>query len=149
MLRIKKPQDIGAAALFILMGAAGLWFGQDLRYGTSARMGPGYFPIVLSWLLVGFGVVIAARSFVIEGPPIAKPNPRGLGIVFVAILLFGFLIDRLGLGVTALVVPLVAAFATPEVRWKEALVLSVSLAAACVLVFIYGLRQPMNVFTWG
>jgi hypothetical protein len=147
-IRVKKPQDLGAASLFILMGVAGLWFGSDLRFGTNARMGPGYFPIVLSWLLIGFGGVIAIRAFLLEGASIVKPNFRGLGIVFLAILLFGLLIDRAGLGATALLVPLLAAFATPEVNWKEAVVLSISLAIACVLVFIYALRQPMQVFVW-
>jgi hypothetical protein len=149
MIRVKKPQDFGAAALFILLGVAGLWFGKDLRFGTNARMGPGYFPIVLSWLLISFGGVIGIRAFLMEGAAIAKPNPRGLGIVFLAIILFGMLIDRVGLGATALLVPLLAAFATEEVKWKEAIALSISLAIACVLVFIYALRQPMQVFIWG
>lgn len=149
IIRVKKPQDAGAAVLFILMGLAGLWFGRDLRFGTNARMGPGYFPIVLSWLLISFGGVIGIRALIMEGAAIAKPNLRGLGIVFLAIILFGLLIDRVGLGVTALLVPLLAAFASQEVKWKEALALSISLAIACVLVFIYALRQPMQVFIWG
>lgn len=48
MVRIKSPQDFGAAIVFILIGLAGIYFGWDLRTGTAARMGPGYFPLVLS-----------------------------------------------------------------------------------------------------
>jgi hypothetical protein len=109
-------------------------------------MGPGYFPIILSWLLVGFGAVIGIRAFFLEGIRLAKPNLRGILFVFAAIILFGLTIDSLGLAATALAVPLLAAFATPEVNWKEATALSISLAIACVLVFIYGLRQPMQIF---
>ncbi len=147
MIRLKKPQDLGAAILFIVMGCVCLWFGRDYRYGTLARMGPGFFPITLSWLLIGFGIVIAALAFSFsEGPKVARTNWRGLLIVVVAILLYGFLINSAGLLVTAFVVPLVAAFASTEVRRKEAVILSLLVSIACVVVFVYGLRQPIPVF---
>ena len=147
MIRLKKPQDLGAAILFILLGCICLWFGRDYRYGTLARMGPGFFPIILSWLLIGFGIVIGALAFSFnEGPKIGRTNWRGLLTVIIGIILFGALINSAGLLVTAFVVPLVAAFATPEVRRKEALVLSVLVSIACVAIFVYGLRQPIPVF---
>ena len=149
MIRVKKPQDVGAAILFILMGTVGLWVGQDYTFGTSARMGPGYFPVMLSWLLLAFGAIIGAAAFAFEGPRIERPNWRGILLVLAAILLFGLLIERAGLAATALGVPLLAAFATPEVRWKEAVALAVALAVACVVVFVYALRQPMQTFVWG
>ena len=147
MIRLKKPQDLGAAVLFILLGCVCLWFGRDYRYGTLARMGPGFFPLTLSWLLIGFGIVIGGLAFTFnEGAKVAIPNWRGLLIVVVAIILFGFLINSAGLLITAFIVPLVAAFASTEVRRKEALILSAIVAVACVLVFVYGLRQPIPVF---
>jgi hypothetical protein len=147
MIRIKKPQDLGAAILFILLGCIALWVGKDYRYGTLARMGPGFFPLTLSWLLIGFGIVIGALSFAFEeGPKVNRPNWRGLALVIVAILLFGFMINNIGLLIAGFIVPLVAAFATPEVHRKEAIILSALLSIACVLVFVYGLRQPIPVF---
>jgi hypothetical protein len=147
MIRLKKPQDLGSAILFILLGCVCLWIGRDYRYGTLARMGPGFFPLTLSWLLIGFGVLIAALSFSFnEGPKLARTNWRGLLTIVAGIILFGFLINSAGLLVAAFAVPLVAAFATPEVRRKEALILSVLVSIACVAVFVYGLRQPIPVF---
>jgi hypothetical protein len=147
MIRIKKPQDLGAAALFILLGSVCLWVGRDYPYGTLARMGPGFFPITLSWLLIGFGILIGALACSFNtGPAVARTNWRGLLLIVVGIILFGFLINSAGLLVTAFIVPLVAAFASSEVRWKEATILSAILAVACVVVFVYGLRQPIPVF---
>lgn len=147
MIRIKKPQDLGAAFLFILLGCIGLWVGKDYRYGTLARMGPGFFPLTLSWLLIGFGIVIGAMACAFqEGPKVARTNWRGLALVIVAILLFGFLINDVGLLIAGFIVPFVAAFASTEVNRKEALILSVLLSVACVVVFVYGLRQPIPVF---
>jgi hypothetical protein len=42
-----------------------------------------------------------------------------------------------------------SAFASPQVKWKEALALGVGLAVFCVLVFVYGLRQPIPIFGAG
>jgi hypothetical protein len=147
MIRVKKPQDLGAAVLFILLGSLCLWVGRDYSYGSLARMGPGFFPITLSWLLIGFGLLIGALACSFNpGPEIARTNWRGLLVIVVGIILFGFLIDSAGLLVTAFVVPLVAGFASNEVRWKEIAILSAILAVACVVVFVYGLRQPIPVF---
>lgn len=146
MIRIKKPQDLGAAILFIILGCIGLWFGKDYRFGTLARMGPGFFPMVLSWALIGFGIVIGALACAFnEGPKVGRTNWRGLLLVVAGILLFGLLIERAGLLIAAFIVPVVAAFATPEVRRKEALILSLVLSIACVVVFVYGLRQPIPI----
>ena len=147
MIRLKKPQDLGAAILFILFGCICLWFGRDYRFGTLARMGPGFFPLTLSWLLIGFGIVIGGLAFSFsEGAKVAIPNWRGLSIVTVAIILFGALINSAGLLVTAFIVPLIAAFASTEGRRKEALILSAIVSITCVVVFVYGLRQPIPVF---
>src|SRR5262245_49996076 len=56
MFRVKSPQDFGSAIVFLLIGLAGLYFGKDLTYGTASRMGPGYFPYLLSWLIIAVGV---------------------------------------------------------------------------------------------
>ena len=55
MLSVKDPKDFWSGALFIAFGCAGLWFGRDYAIGTAARMGPGYFPLMMSLALVGLG----------------------------------------------------------------------------------------------
>jgi putative tricarboxylic transport membrane protein len=62
MLRVKSPQDLGAGLAFALIGLAGLYFGSDLAFGSSSRMGPGYFPILLSALIITVGLVRDRRS---------------------------------------------------------------------------------------
>ena len=147
MLRVRKPQDLGAGLLFIAFGAAGLWFGRDYAIGTAARMGPGYFPALLSWLLVIIGIYVAARAFVIEGPPIAAVRWRSALAVLAAVAVFGLLIQRAGTAIALVAVVCVAAFATRETRWKEVVPLALFVSAFCVVVFILALRQPLPL--WG
>ena len=62
MVRVKSPQDLGAGAVFVLIGVAGLYFGRELAFGTAARMGPGYFPTLLSILILAIGIIVAIRG---------------------------------------------------------------------------------------
>ena len=69
---MKNVQDFVAGLLFTAFGAAALWYGQGYNFGTATRMGPGYLPNVLGWSLVGIGVFITLRAFVISGVPIPR-----------------------------------------------------------------------------
>jgi hypothetical protein len=149
MLRVKKPEDLGAGILFVLFGLAGLWFGKDYTVGTAARMGPGYFPMLLSWLLIGFGGFIAARAFVIEGPKIEPFRWRSILLVFAAIASYALTIQRFGLAVAAFLVVAIAAPAARQTRWPAIVLLGVFMAAFCVGVFIFGLNQPLPLWREG
>jgi hypothetical protein len=148
-LRIKSPQDVGAAIILIAIGLAGLWFGRDYDIGSVSRMGPGYMPALLSIGLLVFGAVIGLRSVTIDGPPIATGRWYPSVMVLVAVLMFAGLIERAGLAPTTFIVALICAFATSDVKWKQAVALAVTLALFCVVVFVYGLRQPIPVFGSG
>ena len=54
-MRFDNLQDLLAGLLFAAFGAAALWFGQSLALGAATRMGPGYLPTILGWLLIGLG----------------------------------------------------------------------------------------------
>jgi hypothetical protein len=148
MLRIRSPQDVGAALVFIAIGLAGAYFGRDLRFGTAAAMGPGFFPIILSWIIVGIGVIVGAKALVIEGPRVEPIQLRPIVVIIAAILLFGFLIDKAGLAITAALLTVFAAFARRGVNLTETLLLAVTLALLSVVVFVYGLAQPFPAW-WG
>jgi Tripartite tricarboxylate transporter TctB family len=111
MFRIKSPQDFGSAIVFLLMGLAGLYFGKDLNYGSAGHMGPGYFPFILSWMIIGIGVIVGLLSLSIEGPPIEPPQFRPLFFVLLSVVVFGYMMSYVGLAITGVVMTLIAAFA--------------------------------------
>ena len=148
MLRVKSPQDLGAGLVFILIGAAGYYFGRDLTTGTAARMGPGYFPMLLSGLIILIGLAIALRALTIEGPSVERIQLRPLVLIVAAILMFGYLIDALGLVLTTIALTLVAAYARRDANLRETLLLGGGLAVFAVVVFVYALSQPLPVW-WG
>jgi hypothetical protein len=148
MFRIRSPQDIGAAVVFMAIGLAGIYFGSDLSFGTTALMGPGYFPVILSWVILGIGVVVGFKGLTLEGPAIEPIRLRPILVIVSAILLFGYLIDKLGLAITAALLTVLAGHARRDVKLPETLLLAAALALFSVGLFVYGLSQPFPAW-WG
>jgi Tripartite tricarboxylate transporter TctB family len=148
MVRVKSPQDLGAGVVFVLIGVAGLYFGRELAFGTAARMGPGYFPTLLSILILAIGIIVGIRGLTAEGPPIEPVQLRPIAMIIAAILIFGVLIDVVGLALTALLLTVFAAYARREVKLTETILLGAGLAAFTVVVFVYLLGQPLSAW-WG
>src|SRR5689334_8565846 len=48
--------------MFIVFGLVALYFGQKLALGTPVRMGPGYVPRMLSFILLSLGSVIVLAT---------------------------------------------------------------------------------------
>ncbi|HEV2574978.1 MAG TPA: tripartite tricarboxylate transporter TctB family protein [Beijerinckiaceae bacterium] len=148
MLRVKSPQDFWAGVLFICFGALALYLGQSYAFGTVTRMGPGFLPTVLAWIVVGLGAIIVVRGMAVDGTAIARGQLRPQFFILLAIVLFGLLIERVGLAPTIFIVTLVASMASTEIRWKEAVALGVGAAIFSVLLFIKLLGQAMPAWTW-
>ena len=58
MLRFLRRKDVLAGLLFIAVAVIGLWASRDYPIGTATRMGTGYVPRLLCWILLGLGLVI-------------------------------------------------------------------------------------------
>ncbi len=143
MLKVKSPQDLGAGVLFLLFGCAGLVLGRELDFGTARSMGPGYFPMLISGLIILIGLVVTARSFSIEGPAIERLQFRPIVVLLVSLAIFSLLIREVGVVITSIVMMVAAAYARPKVAIVETLIFAACVAAFVALVFVYGLNQPM------
>jgi hypothetical protein len=146
MVFIRHPKDLFAGLLFIAFGAAAIAIGSNYPFGSSARMGPGYFPRVLGILLIGLGAVIALRGLKLKGTPIAVGSLKPLVIVLGSIVLFGLLSPHIGLVLASILLIVSASAASSEFRWKEALLSGIVLAAGAVMVFIWGLGLQFSVW---
>ena len=148
MVRVKSPQDLGAGVVFILIGIAGVLFGSDLPMGTTARMGPGYFPALLSGLIILIGLITGARGLAVDGPPIEPIYYRPLAFILGAIVVSGYLLNGVGLALTAIVVTVLAALARRDANIGESLLLGAGIGLFAIGVFVYALNQPLPAW-WG
>ena len=53
-------RNILAGLLFIAIATAGLWISRNYPIGTALRMGTGYVPRLLLWILLGLGALALA-----------------------------------------------------------------------------------------
>lgn len=140
---VKAPRDLGASFMMVWIGMTGLYFGAELTMGTAGRMGPGYFPRLLSWLIIAIGIFVGMMSLSVEGPAVQRPRARPIGFVMLSIVIFGYLMNLVGLFIAAIVVVLVAGFARKNFNIREMLLLGAILSIGTVLIFVYALGQAL------
>ncbi|ASY63551.1 Tricarboxylate transport protein TctB [Sinorhizobium sojae CCBAU 05684] len=143
-LKIRSEKDFGSGLLYLLLGGAGLAIAWDYGLGTAGRMGPGYFPTLISALLLLFGVATLVRSILAEGPAIDAVNWKGLALVTLSVCLFGALLLGAGLPAALTVLILVSAMASEKFAISpKAIAAMIGLVLFCSLVFVKGLGVPM------
>jgi putative tricarboxylic transport membrane protein len=137
--------DFAGGLFFIAVAALGLWLLRDVRLGTSMRMGPGYLPTAVCYLLLLIGLWTIGKSFVTgEGAPLEHWYVRPLIFVLGAVFVFAIGIEKLGLFLGIVVLVMIAALATPESRWKEVLVAALLLGGFSTALFIAALGLPLS-----
>ena len=147
-MKIRNKGNFYASLLFIAIGAVFAIYSQDYPAGDSNRMGPGYFPTLLSLILLGLGLTALVMAFLPREsqPPPETTDWRGLGLVLGAVLLFGLLLPYAGFVLSVFVLVGVASLAGGESRLWETLVLAAVLAVLGVGVFGVGLELQFPIW---
>ena len=132
-----------AIGLFVALYAA-----SHYEIGVPARMGPGFFPVALGWILAALGGVVLLFSFrktvhVLVPPPFAL---RSFLAVVISVAAFSVLIERVGLMPTTLAVTVIASMAGQSFKLGRALLLGVFLAVLSWLIFTVGLQLTLPPF---
>jgi len=138
-----KRQDVWAGLLFAAFGVAGLILGADLALGTARRMGPGYMPQGLSWLLVVIGALVVLRGVLAGHEAVEAMRLRPFVGVLAGGIAFALLIEPAGILLASAGAITGAALADGESRWSEVIALAVAAMALCAGLFVYLLGLPM------
>ncbi len=142
MIKIKSPKDFWAGLMFLGFGLFFAIGAGHYRLGSAARMGPGYFPMMLGGLLAVIGGVVFLGSFMTKRGKVAPIPLRLLFLITLSLLGFGYLIQPIGLVLALALLIVLSAWAGHEFRLKEVLLLSVVLIVISVVVFAKGLGLP-------
>jgi len=136
-------RDMAAGGVFAAIGLAFMAGALTLDIGTAFKMGPGYFPLVLSSLLLLLGLVVMAKSVNMPAEVIGSVPWRGLVLILAAPVIFGATVRGLGLLIALPLAVIAAASASRRTGVVTAIALVVGLTLFCVLVFSYGLGLPL------
>ncbi|EKS29365.1 tripartite tricarboxylate transporter TctB family protein [Afipia felis] len=144
--RIKGPQDFYGG--LVLMGIAlfALWASSNLPGMRGFAFGPGTAPRLFAVLLLLMGAGIVVTGLFVKGEPLQRFGLRGLFFVTVAILSFAVTIRPLGLVVSSMLSFVMASYGTPEMKWKETLIVGSLLTLGCSLLFPYALGLPLDLY---
>ena len=160
-MKIKSQQDWWAGLMFIAFGLFFIVFalgspefidrmaGSKLiagyQMGSSVRMGPAYFPVVLGGLLAFLGLLVLFDSLVEEGPDVAVFHWRPLLWIGMSSLAFAYLLKPLGLVLASAALVFISAYGGHEFKWKEVAIMAVVLVIFAVLVFVKALSLPFPI----
>lgn len=131
--------DLLSGLLFAGLGAGALYISWRYPAGTAARMGPGYFPHLVSGLLVLLGGILVIRSWFRPGETIAIVDLRPLLFVLIGTIAFGLLIERAGFIAACVALIVAGRLARPDFRIVEVFLLAAALTACAVALFVYAL----------
>jgi putative tricarboxylic transport membrane protein len=141
-MRLRNAKDLLAGFLFLAFGLGFLFLAHAYQLGSARRMGPAYFPVVLSLILIGIGLATIVRGCLTPGPRISAVAVKALALITVGIVLFGLLVQGGGFGLAVVALVGVSAVASRSFRPLPTLILALVLAAFCVLAFVNGLGLP-------
>ena len=150
-MKIKSQRDFWSGLMFIVVGVVFAIGAQNYSLGSSARPGPGYFPLMLSVIMALLGCVVLFKSLTIEtegGDKIGAFAWKPLIIIVVAIAVFGALLPRLGMVVTIPILIVITSLAGDEFGWKGVAANSIVLTLGSWVIFIWGLKLTIPMWPW-
>jgi hypothetical protein len=104
--------------------------------GRALNMGPGYFPIVLSSILMMVGLIVIGRSFIVlETTPFGVVPWRAIVMLTASTVLFALYLAQLGLFPAVLLASALACLASSRIKPVSALVTGLFISCFCWLVF--------------
>jgi hypothetical protein len=148
MLKIRNGRDFIGGLTMICVALLFIWFGRDLEVGNSFQMGPGYFPTMLSLVLIAIGALIIVQSIIVhaeESEPEAW-NWTASALVILGPIGFGLVLSGLGLAPTMFLLIVGVAAASRYAKWRHSILLGLFLSVCSVLLFTRLLSLPVSAF---
>jgi len=148
-LKIKSQRDFWSGLMFLVAGVVFAVGATNYSMGSSARPGPGYFPLLLSIIMALIGAIVLFKALVLEsagGDRIGAIAWRPLLVIVASIAVFALIIDRLGMIVTVPVLIAMSSLAGDEFRWRGVIVSAAVLTLGSWLVFVWGLKLTIPVW---
>lgn len=156
-MNIESQKDFFAGLMFMSLGVAFAWGATFYSIGTGARMGPGYFPLMLGIFMTVLGAAITFGALVSKhtgGDKIGAWAFRPLFFIIAANLLFGVCLGGLpSIGIPAMgmmlgiyVLTFVASLAEKNMKVKPAFFLATALAVISYVAFVKLLKLQFPVW---
>jgi putative tricarboxylic transport membrane protein len=158
--KVRGPREFYGGLVLVALAIIAIWASSDLPGQHGYTFGPGTAPRMFAILLAIVGAVVALSGLFIDGPPIDSFAVRGPTYVLAAILAFAVMIRGFSLGFIGvpLTVPplglvlstfcafMISILGSREMRWLESLAAAAAMTIFCVVLFVYLLQLPFQLW---
>lgn len=158
--KVRGPREFYGGLTMIGFAIIAMWASRDLSGSHGFAFGPGTAPRLFATLLAVMGGLVALSGLFVDGPKIERFAIKGPVHITAAILLFAVMIrgasleyvgipysiPSFGLIPAAFTAFMVSITASPELRWVEALITGAGMTLGCVLLFVYALGLPFQLW---
>ena len=135
-------KDVLTGLFFISVAVVALWISRGYPTGTAQSMSTGYFPRIICGILLALGSVVlfqGLRDSENTDKMLDRRRWRATVFVTLAIVVFGLMIESLGLAISALVMVAAGSFAGHGLKPVEILISAVFLVILVIAIFVWGL----------
>jgi putative tricarboxylic transport membrane protein len=143
---VRAPQDYYGGIVLMMLATLAFIASADLPGQRGFAFGPGTAPRLFAILLFGLSLAVTIVGVTIAGPRIEPYKLRGPLWVLCAILLFAMIIRPVGLICAAFLTWMISICGSTEMRWIESLIAAAAMTAFCVLLFVYLLNLPFQLW---
>jgi len=143
---ISSPQDFYGGLGLIALSVFALWASTDLQGMHGFSFGPGTAPRLFAVILLAFGAVITAMGFFVKGKPLERYAVRGPFWITISIIVFAVTVRPLGLIPATFASFIISGAGSPETRWVETTIAGVVMTVFSVLLFVYLLALPFQLW---
>lgn len=160
--KVRGPRDFYGGLALIGLAILAIWASGDLPGQHGFAFGPGTAPRIFATLLAIVGAIVSVTGLIFDGPKIEPFAFRGPAYVLVGILLFAamirgidlrflkipYTVPPLGLVISTFTAFIISIMGSREMRWMESLIAAACMTAFCVVLFVYLLQLPFQLWPW-
>jgi putative tricarboxylic transport membrane protein len=146
LVPVRSPQDFYGGLALVLFGTFALIASAELPGQRGFAFGPGTAPRLFAVILALIGAAVAVIGAFSDGPRIEKYKIYGPALVILGITLFAALIRPFGLVVATYLAFIISITGSKEMRWVESLIAAAAMTLGCVLLFVYLLNLPFQLW---
>jgi hypothetical protein len=146
---MKNTRDIHDLVGGLLMTATGLFFalyGREYEFGTTGRMGPGYFPVVLGWILAVLGLAVAVPAWWRRGTAVVVQWSNLFWCVL-SLVVFAITLRVLGVVLASFLAALLS-LVPSSMGLRTRLTVCAVVALLTTLIFPIGLQMILPIWPW-
>jgi putative tricarboxylic transport membrane protein len=149
LVPVRAPQDFYGGLALVLLGTFALIASAELPGQRGFAFGPGTAPRMFAIILAAIGAAVTLGGAFTDGPRIEKYKIHGPALVIIGISLFAALIRPFGLVVATYLAFIVSITGSKEMKWVESLIAAAAMTLGCVLLFVYLLNLPFQLWPQG